>query len=225
MNERITSINGDRLQQVAAAAEEIDLHPDICALLAPLCELPASSEYDDEAEAVTRAVDKRRREFFAGRNLARAALDRLGIAATAIASNEDRSPRWPDGVKGSISHTDDHVMVAVTDSANLLGIGIDVENANAVGSDLRAQIRADEREGSLDDTVLFSAKESVFKAVYPVCGEFLEFVDVTVLPGASAKAFTATGRSGLVSSDFLERGTGRILARPGLVLTAYWMPA
>ena len=223
MNERITSINGDRLQQVADTAEEIDIHPDVCALLAPLCELPDSSEYDEEVEAVTRAVDKRRREFFAGRTLARAALSRLGFAAEAIARNEDRSPRWPDGIKGSISHTDEQVLVAVTASPDILGIGIDLENEHSVDSELRGLIRADEREASMDDTVLFSAKESVFKAVYPLHGEFLEFADVVVLPGTTADAFIANGRSGLASSEALQHGEGRILLRQQRIITAYWV--
>ena len=124
--------------------EDIEVYSGVVAVMASLRDLADTSEYDVETAAVASAVAKRRREFFAGRNLARVAIARLGVAAMAIPRNADRSPRWPPGIRGSISHTDEHVMVAVTDSPGIQGIGIDVETENSVDEELRSLIRADE---------------------------------------------------------------------------------
>ena len=59
-----------------------------------------------EAQAIDHAVPKRRREFTAGRTAARRACARLGVWAGALPVAADRTPVWPEGVVGSISHSD-----------------------------------------------------------------------------------------------------------------------
>lgn len=205
------------------AIVELNLHPDIVTLAAKIHINPQASEFAEEEKAVDRAVSKRRREFRAGRSLARTALRHLNFCACAIPCNEDRSPCWPHGVCGSISHTNDVVVVAVTAAPNLVGLGIDVEKAGSVESNLRAMIRADECETVFDDTLLFSAKEAVFKAVYPICGEFLEFADVSIVKSDECGGFEAHGRSGLHSSTSFRHGTGRFIRVGNLVVTIFWI--
>ena len=68
--------------------------------------------FPDEQAAVSRAVEKRRAEFAAGRSLARIALTEIGHAPCAIAQ-ADRAPVWPLGIVGSITHSNDYVAVCV----------------------------------------------------------------------------------------------------------------
>src|SRR5512134_460449 len=83
----------------------------------------------EEEPLVARAVDKRRREFAKGRACARAALARLGCVAGPLLTGSEREPLWPDGVVGSVTHTDSYCAVAVVRSAACAGLGIDAELA------------------------------------------------------------------------------------------------
>jgi 4'-phosphopantetheinyl transferase EntD len=128
--------------------------------------------FPDEAAAVARAVAKRRRELAFGRACARAALG----AHIAIGIGPGGAPIWPLGVTGSITHTDDYAAAAVVRSGN---IGIDVELlariAEVPGLAERVALPS---ERAVPVGVVFSAKESVYKCLYPTAGRFLEFADV-----------------------------------------------
>ncbi len=136
-----------------------------------------------ERAEVARAVPKRAREFAAGRVLARQLFGELGLSsATSIPVAEGRAPLWPAGVMGSISHCNDLCAVALTSAARVSGIGIDVEGNRPLGRELRDLcLRPDEYH--LPESqwmVVFSAKESVYKALYPSIRQFLDFQDVSI---------------------------------------------
>lgn len=128
--------------------------------------------FPDEAAAVARAAPKRRREFAFGRACARAALG----ADVAIAVGDRGMPVWPAGSSGSITHTDDYAAAAVVRTG---AIGIDLESLAQVARvpDLLATV-ALPSERAVPAAVLFSAKESVYKCLYPRARRFLEFHDV-----------------------------------------------
>lgn len=65
--------------------------------------LPASALLEAERALVARAVPKRRDEYAAGRNCARAALARLGVHDFALLAGSAREPIWPEGVIGSMT--------------------------------------------------------------------------------------------------------------------------
>ena len=62
---------------------------------------------------VAKAVEKRRKEFSTGRQFSMLAQRVLGLPPAFVEHAEDRSPRWPDGVLGSISHTDTLALVVL----------------------------------------------------------------------------------------------------------------
>jgi 4'-phosphopantetheinyl transferase EntD len=126
-------------------------------------------------EDLPRAVAKRRTERAFGRACARTALAELGIAPAAIETGAGGEPRWPAGVAGSITHTDDHAVAAVTRSVVALGIDLESLAHAARVPDLLATV-ALERERVHPAALLFSAKESVYKCLY--AGRFLDFHDV-----------------------------------------------
>jgi len=57
-----------------------------------------------EASRLPRMSEKRRVEFVLGRACARRALARLGIHDFALRNDADRTPIWPEGVVGSLTH-------------------------------------------------------------------------------------------------------------------------
>lgn len=194
------------------------LLPSGCALVVkrvPRAGEPIDGLFDEEAHLVDAAVHKRRAEFAAGRACARAALSAIGQPAAPVLAGPRGEPRWPSGVVGSITHSNNLAAAAVARSAaGLAGLGIDVEPwaglpAPLVGSIAGAAERSHLRllEGWRPDVpwsrVLFSAKESVFKVWYPLAGEWLDFHDTqvrfTVPPGTEEQgSFFATLRRPLI---------------------------
>jgi 4'-phosphopantetheinyl transferase EntD len=189
--------------------------------------------FPDEAEVVGRAVEKRRQEFTTGRACAREALKRLGLPAGPILSGERGEPLWPDEVVGSITHCDGYRAAAVARAADLLSIGIDAETHAALPEGLVGDIARPEelpRLAALSredpsvhwDRLLFSAKESVYKAWFPLAERWLGFEDATLTFGRESGSFAASllveGPS--VAGQPLTGFEGRWLVRDGLVLTA-----
>jgi 4'-phosphopantetheinyl transferase EntD len=142
--------------------------------------------FDEEAISLGRAVAARRREFRTGRACAREALARLGLADVAIPSGARGEPLWPASVVGSITHCAGYRAAAVARASDVRGLGIDAEpHAPLPDGVLDAVSSAAERRalggaGVCWDRLLFSAKEAVFKAWFPLAGRGLEFCDVEV---------------------------------------------
>jgi 4'-phosphopantetheinyl transferase EntD len=149
---------------------------------------PEPALFPDEAAAIARAVAKRRREFAFGRACARAALG----ANISIAVGQGGAPIWPAGATGSITHTDDYAAAAVVRAGT---IGIDVESLARIGEIENLVERvALPSERTLPVGVVFSAKESVYKCLYPTAGRFLEFADVELaFDGDHFRVRRATG--------------------------------
>lgn len=140
--------------------------------------------FPDEAAQIRHAVETRQREFAIGRTLARRALRRLGWPTSPILSGPDREPTWPLGVTGSITHCDGYCAAAVARSEVLTTIGIDAEIHAPLPPDVLRLIGRDEECAWIHnrsprdvfwDRLLFSAKESVFKAWFPVARRWLDF--------------------------------------------------
>jgi len=170
----------------------------------------------------TRAVPKRRAEFLAGRWAARAALTALGFDAVPN-RKEDGSPEWPSEVVGSISHGAERALCAVARASELRSIGIDTERlmSEAASAELRARICNDEERAVLARgvaspdhhlvTFAFSAKESLYKCLYPLMGRFMDFSAARVVAAdAHAEAARVVGELTLELSvdwsDELRRG-------------------
>src|SRR5947209_5174754 len=163
---------------------------------------PDATLYPVEERAVTRAVDKRRREFTTGRWCARLALGRLGLPEVAIPQGDDRQPGWPPGVVGSITHCDGYRAAAVAHDRDLATLGIDAEPAAALPDGVLGSVARPAEYDWVDalararpdlpwDRLLFSAKESVFKAWYPLARRWLGFEQAELAFDPDAGTFTA----------------------------------
>lgn len=151
----------------------------------------------------------RQREFIAGRWCAQRALTMLG-ATGEIGRAASRAATWPVGVTGSISHTRELAVAAVT---RLTAVGIDLEPklSDDALRDLRASAIDDAEWQVLGQSTeraaaLFSAKEAIFKCEHPRTGVFLEFTDAK-LRAVSAESMTFVLSSGELSVRYaLEHG-------------------
>lgn len=138
-----------------------------------------------ELISIAQAVDKRQRQYTAGRLLARKLLAGKGMNDFALISDEQRVPRWPEEWLGCITHTDQWCAVSLARRSQWRGLGIDVEPATELSTSLWDSIaRADElawvaqqpeSQRGLLCKGLFSAKESIYKALYPEMRVFLGF--------------------------------------------------
>ena len=132
--------------------------------------------FEEEALLVASSIPQRRAEFLNGRKCAHLALAKLGIASTPILRGPNREPLWPEGVAGSITHCGDYCAAAVARSNGERWIGIDAESNEplprgiidiiASASEIEFAAAALRRIPNWDRLV-FSAKESVYKAWYP----------------------------------------------------------
>ena len=145
-----------------------------------------------EEAVIARAVDKRRLEYITTRHLARTALGRLGFPPVAIGTGGNREPLWPAGVVGSMTHCRGYRAAAVARTGGVVeGLGIDAEPHGPLPEGVFDTIaRPDEMPGLAAlaaeipqvrwDRLVFSAKESVYKAWFPVARRWLGFGEASV---------------------------------------------
>ncbi len=147
------------------------------------------------------AVLKRRAEFLAGRLAARHALESLGIGSqTGPGRRDDGSPSWPEPAVGSITHGAGRALCAVARRSDFRSLGIDAERLldEAAKEELLSRICTDAERGVLAQglplsepqrvSVAFSAKESLFKCLYPLVGKYMDF--------SAARVVTVAARQG-----------------------------
>ena len=147
-----------------------------------------------EPKAIAKAVPKRQNEFAAGRRAARAALRKLGHTDVPIPAGEDRAPLWPKGVFGAITHDDGLAAALVAKAEDCDGVGIDIAEAAPFPRHLRERILISEAERALNDLdarAVFSAKEALFKALYPAAQTFFGFEAAEVIPDFAGETFSA----------------------------------
>jgi 4'-phosphopantetheinyl transferase EntD len=207
----------------------------------PSC-VAVAEAYDDvtgpdyssaEAALVAGAVAERRREFATGRECARRALTRLGRPPDPVLAGPRGEPLWPRGITGSLTHCDGYRAAAVAAAGDVTSLGIDAEPSRPLPDDVLPLVTdAGERQAlsMLERThpgiawarVLFSAKESVYKAWYPLARRWLGFEDVALVLAPHDGTFTALLRvpGPSVRGLPLRRFRGRWASGDGLVLTA-----
>lgn len=192
--------------------------------------------FPEETEAVARAVDKRRREFTTARACARQALERLGIGPVPVPRGTDGAPQWPAGVVGSITHCAGYRACAVARSRDVASVGIDAEPNEATPKGVLGAVSdAGEREHLAGlpaargsgreihwDRLLFSAKEAVYKAWYPLTGRWLGFEDARICMDPEKGTFTADLRvpGPIIEGTRKSTFNGRWIMRDGLLVTA-----
>ncbi|CAM5546123.1 4'-phosphopantetheinyl transferase family protein [Streptomyces aurantiogriseus] len=198
--------------------------------------------YPEEEALVARAVAKRRREFTVVRSCARRAMEKLGVPVQPVLPGERGAPQWPAGLTGSMTHCDGYGAAALVRAADLASLGIDAEphqplpegvlSAVALPAEAeRLRGLAADRPEIHWDRLLFSAKESVYKAWFPLTRKWLDFSEADI----DIDAGLANGSGGTFRARLLVPGPllgdrrlghfdGRWTVGQGLVATAVAVP-
>jgi 4'-phosphopantetheinyl transferase EntD len=169
---------------------------------ATACSRIADADADPEPEEIAdveQAVVKRRQEFIAGRICARQALDRLGVPPGPLRKLPDGSIAWPEGITGSVSHSEIWSGAAVVRLSDAAGIGLDMESSARIGQNLWRRILTPEEHAWLARrpqsetrqwaSLVFSAKEALYKCIKARLTGRIGFMDAVIVPNPPANTF------------------------------------
>ena len=195
---------------------------------------PVSSDaglFPVETRAIARAVAARRAEFAGGRHAARAALAKLGMPPAPIPVGPGRAPVWPAGVVGSLTHTRDLCLAVCATTDLFVTLGIDLEPDHPLDTDLVAEIALPGElfaQGGLANAPrrLFSAKEALFKAQFPLTGAIMGFQAMRCDMAAGQAEFTDHPDTAPVPPGLRARGLPvRQWCADGVILSLSALPA
>ena len=182
-----------------------------------------------DAVHVRTAVRGRQAEFAAGRLCARRALRVLGEGSAALRPTSARSPAWPEGVVGTITHCSGYCAAAVG-NYSFRSIGIDAERVAGISHALWRHIFSKREiarivaapEPDAAATLVFSAKEAFFKLQHPVLGRWPEFLDVDV--AFDDYSFSLDLREASLAALLPAPLEGRYIRRGEVIVTAMIWP-
>lgn len=189
--------------------------------------------WPEEFDAIATAGPLRRRTFASGRACARAAMAEAGLPAVGLPRADDGAVVWPEGVTGSVSHTNDWAVAAVTVRAmsQAESVGVDLERIKPLEAGVLNLIATRAEQAELADTgnrhwhavALFSIKESLYKCLRPSWGRFIGFHDVQLSDIAGGRPVvhfcTDALRTRYVSADVHLR----MAVTPEHVFTLAWL--
>lgn len=205
----------------------------------PLEEVLAAAPQADLRVVEHAGSEKRKKEFLLGRKAARLCLRRLGHPdVVALAKGNQGEPLWPAGIWGSISHSGSFVLACAAKGERESAIAIDIEDRKKKRSlEIAKQVcTAEERSwfDQLEDDSekrlallsLFSAKESIYKAYYPICGRYFGFQAVSLQLSHDKTSFTGVLREELHPELLPARKTIRVAlsTEDDYVLTSLYEP-
>lgn len=211
---------GDILPSSVVAVEAFEDDPDVVL-------------FPEEEAVIAKAVAKRRTEFTTARGCARAALGKLGFPPVPILPGTRGAPGWPAGVVGSITHCPGYRACAVARMDDIVTIGLDAETHDKLPDGVldvialkieqtRLAQLAEAVPGVCWDRILFSAKESVYKAWFPLAQRWLGFEQASIDIDAVNRSFTARllVDGPVVNAAVLTGFEGRWVVSDGLIVTA-----
>lgn len=153
-----------------------------CLVVAPITD-QRDTLFPEEHKALEPMVESRQFGYSSGRHAAHLAQAELGLIPASIGRNE-RVPIWPGSCVGSITHSP--TLAGAAASNTLSGIGIDLEEWGRVEDKLHRMLFTDNESNILSAlpkeaaTVMFSAKEAGYKAVYPTGQQFIGFKEAEI---------------------------------------------
>ncbi len=223
------------MRDVPPCAPFADFFPAQVVVEAATTDAPEIALFPEEAATLVGAVPKRRAEFTTVRACARRALAQLGYPPSPILPGPGREPLWPEGIVGSLTHCDGLRSAAVARASAIASIGIDAEvhaplpggvaGLITVGQEPATLARLAAAEPTISwDRLLFSTKESVYKAWYPLMHAWLDFTECE-MEIREEGTFVARLRvpGPVVSGRAVSEFSGRWAVRGGHVVTGVWL--
>ncbi len=155
--------------------------------------------HSEERIIISKAIDKRRYEFSAGRLCARKALKQLGIDNCILTQDENGEPLWPEQITGTISHSKKWAAAAVSTTNDIIAIGFDIETVSRISSDILKRIitekekelldKKDKQDAQIYAALIFGAKEAIYKALSKLYSKTLRFKDVSIISNDDSPEF------------------------------------
>lgn len=150
---------------------------------------PGGALLPEEEPAKARAVTKLQLEFTSGRVAARQAVQNLNHQLNTIPMAPDRSPIWPAGLVGSITHSDDICIAVVLHKTGADRVSTSKSNRahhwlptlNRLSAPHPSKIGWRRSPPCGVDNLarqVFCMKESIYKTPYPMTGQVIEFKEV-----------------------------------------------
>ena len=149
---------------------------------------PAEENYFSQLSSVSR-----KEHYRSGRICAGEVLSKLGTRGQPVLRDpQTREPLWPEGISGAITHSGKWAAAAAGKTSDVSGIGIDLEDLERqVDSRISRHVCIPEEQKWLQECgedfleqnlkIIFSAKESIFKAFFPYTRTYLHFHDARIL--------------------------------------------
>ena len=149
---------------------------------------PAEENYFSQLSSVSR-----KEHYRSGRICAGEVLSKLGtLGQPVLRDPQTREPLWPEGISGAITHSGNWSAAAAGKTSDVSGIGIDLEDLERqVDSRISRHVCIPEEQKWLQECgedfleknlkIIFSAKESIFKAFFPYTRTYLHFHDARIL--------------------------------------------
>ena len=149
---------------------------------------PAEENYFSQLSSVSR-----KEHYRSGRICAGEVLSKLGTRGQPVLRDpQTQEPLWPEGISGAITHSGNWAAAAAGKTSEVSGIGIDLEDLERqVDSRISRHVCIPEEQKWLQECgedfleqnlkIIFSAKESIFKAFFPYTRTYLHFHDARIL--------------------------------------------
>lgn len=178
------------------------------------------------------ARHRRHAEYRAGRLAAAAAAGALCGTPCLAGRSAGGAPRWPAGLCGAISHCEGQAIALLGHAAAWSGLGVDIEQAlpPTVAREIApvALTAAERGEFGTDPLwvgLVFSVKESLFKALSPLVGRRFDFDAAELLPEVAGSPPSLRLTRDLAPGWSAGRRIGAMLfSGPAGVLTAVALP-
>ena len=132
-------------------------------------------------------------------------------------------PMWPSDLVGSISHSRE--LAAATILRDAVGVGIDIEYQRRLKVDAIRRVVTKEEYSrysvvpDFDWTLLFSAKESVFKAFSPLARHHITFQEVELLLELTTQSFSLRYFGKTIDKGLFEKAEGHWRTLAGHLIT------
>ena len=184
---------------------------------------------DGELACCARFSAKRLADFRVGRYCARDVLSQLGEPGASVTIGDSREPVWPDGIVGSIAHTTGIAGAVGAYASEYRALGLDIEHAQPLAAVSEHICTQRELVGPTSRVVgddylgaVFSAKEAVYKCIFPLVRRFVGFKEVEI-EFAAAETFSVVWHDDV--HDALSALQGRWRRADGVTMALAFLPA
>ena len=189
-------------------------------------------------KALDKAIDKRKIDFITGRLCVAQALSALDPKRVwpPVTMGLDRLPLWPEGIVGSITHTEGFTSACVALATDFDSVGIDAEKIMPLAQaekirkaiSFESEIKLMQSDGfelAAALSLIFSAKESLFKCLYPLVQINFGFLDAELSSLDTGKEIFSIQLLRELSGKFGKGTTisGNFTMSESLVLTGVYL--